>query len=334
MSIITNSLNKQAIRCVTILDPHFSSVTPPSRKDNYWDSTKESVSQVVRFVAKNQVDYVLIAGDIFHRKAPSQNPTWFMVEVIELLREFEKAGARVLAIAGNHDCLFVSPMETLDKQPIGLLRAAKVIHLLDDSPVVAEGEGFTVKFAGVSYGVNSVKKFMDLSKDGATYLVALGHFWFGLSTGNFYGEPVYGPDTLHKAKADVMVIGHHHEDMGISRADGKVYVTHGSMSRTGAHASDLKRLPSVGYVEFSKVGILTKTLRLKLPKVEDIFDLEKITTSREEERAIDSFLEDVQQQILTSKDWKGILEEMNLAVELREMIQHYLQIAETSESIE
>lgn len=316
-----------SVKFVTILDLHLSPVTPSSRKDDFYLSTVDSFRQAIKFGVKVGAVGLILAGDIFHLKTGSRNPQWFMRAAILLMKEAQDAGLLVLAVAGNHDLTFGS-LVSLETQPIGVLAAADAIHLLDDKSVVFEMDGFTVRVAGSSYCHAQASPVRDLKKGGATFLVGVGHFWFGPETGEFFGEPVYGPDYFPVSEVDAFVIGHHHADQGIPVVSGRTYFSHGSINRVGAHAGDLTRRPAVGLMEITKEGVTGKIARLKVPDAADIFDIDKQKALVEERKELDEFMNLISNQVVAGVDMDFILGELSLPAEIRTRVDSYLAAAE------
>jgi len=312
---------------VTVLDPHFSPVTPSSRKDDYMESTEEVFRQVIRFAKKMEAVAILIAGDIFHLKTASRNPPWFLRRILLLFKEAREEGVEIWGIAGNHDLTFGS-LVSVSTQPIGVLLAAGAMHLLDENCVLVRADGFSVKVAGCSYEHAKAAPVRDLKKDGSDHLVALGHFWFGKETGEFFGEPVYGPDYFASSEVDAFVIGHHHADQGIQDIGGRKYFAHGSMNRVGAHAGDMTRRPAVGLLEVTKEGVVGKIARLKVPEASEIFDFEKHQALVAERKELDQFLEMVASQQIAQTDVEGVLTAMSLPQEVRKRVDEFIQSAE------
>lgn len=315
------------IRMLTILDLHASPVTPSSRKDDYFQSTMDALDQAFRFGSKMGCSCVLLGGDIFHLKTASRNPPWFLRALTLKFKEAKKMGLEVLAIAGNHDLTFGS-LSSFENQPIGVLAAGDAIHLLDNASVLFEAPSFKVRVAGASYAHAQASPVRDLKKDGADYLVGVGHFWFGKETGEFFGEPVYGPEYFSESEVDVFVIGHHHADQGIPEVAGRTYFSHGSINRVGAHAGDLERRPAVGLLEITESGVVGKIARLKVPDAKEIFDLDKQREVVEEKKELNEFMNLISNQVVTGVDVGAILGDLSLPAEVRTRVDNYLTVAE------
>lgn len=315
------------VRLVTVCDPHLCPATPPAWKADMWETTKDAFRQVIRFAEKVQAHGILIAGDLLHLKTPTRNPPWFINEVLQLLNEAKVAGIGVWAIAGNHDLSYGS-LVSLYNQPFGTLVLSKALHLLDGQPVILQAEGFSVKVAGCSYQHGSHEPTKNLKKEGNQYLVGLGHFWFG-DTGNFFGEPRWGPDVLSQSEVDAYVIGHHHVDQGILKSPtGHMFFVHGSMSRTGTHKDDLTRRPAVGLMTISKDGIRGQTCRLRVKPAEELFDLNKRDQLRKGEEELDAFVQMLSTGGMSTTDPYRIVEEIVLDEDVRKRVRLYLDMAE------
>jgi DNA repair protein SbcD/Mre11 len=64
------------------------------------DEQREVLAEIAAIAEQNQVDAVLVAGDIYEHAAPSAAAQNLVVQTLLRLR---RAGAEVIAIAGNHD---------------------------------------------------------------------------------------------------------------------------------------------------------------------------------------------------------------------------------------
>jgi len=326
--------DRNCVRIISILDPHMSPHNPPVYKVDYWPVVKETLRTVFRYAAKVQADVVLWGGDLFHLKTSSRNPNYFMAEVISLFREnrheFTHAG-----IAGNHDLLYGCIEKGFEGQPISVLEASGAYNLLDKREILIRagyGDGddlaFNVRVAGASYYHAQASTAKEKTKKGADYLVTTGHFWFGAQSGEFFGEPIYGPDYLGNSDTDVYVIGHHHEDQGVREVGGKFYDSHGSISRTGNHGNDLTRKPCASLIEITHDGIKIQLLRPKVPPAEDLMDLEKRAAVMEEKKEMETFISQLDATKVETTDPREILTEMQPSEKIRARVLHYITKAE------
>lgn len=71
--------------------------------DERWEDFGKAFGQVVDYALAHQVDYLLLAGDLFHHRSISA-PT--LAQAIFYLSKLKAAGIKVIAIEGNHDKAF------------------------------------------------------------------------------------------------------------------------------------------------------------------------------------------------------------------------------------
>jgi len=326
-------------RAVTICDPHFSAHNPPVYKQDYWPIVLDTMLKIFKFAHEKECDAILWAGDIFHLKTAIRNPLWFLTEVIGLFRDASEKGILHLGIAGNHDVKYGSLAEGLEGQPLHVLATAGCYNLLDKNEYLFEirnedvldtKKTTKVRVAGASFLHGSAKPLLAKKKQGADYLVTLGHFWFGSQSGEFFGEVIYGPDYLDAGETDVYVIGHHHEDQGIQEVGKKVYFAHGSPSRTGAHKHDLERRPAAGFLDISAAGIEHSILRPKMPEIADVMDLETRKVVMAEKEKIEEFVKLFSESGMDAGDPRKILDSIdpNMDAQLKSRVLDYLDAAE------
>jgi hypothetical protein len=107
-------------------DVHLSDRPPSSCTDSYTGDLFGLLAQAAEFAVHCQV--VVIAGDLFHIKAPSRNSLALVLRTIKALREFP---CDVLVVPGNHDMLFDRLDSVFAHQPLGLVFEAGAAHLLN-----------------------------------------------------------------------------------------------------------------------------------------------------------------------------------------------------------
>jgi len=321
-----HKFNEEELRFVGICDPHFSSANPAAWSAPYLEHLEQTIYQIFRFAQKEKCHGILWAGDWFHYKAPARNPLWFVTRVMKFLK---KAGIPHYGILGNHDVKYNDWTIGLQGQPAELLLESGAFHLLDDAPVVFGGNGFKLQISGASYRQGLAIDCRDLERlENVNHHLALGHFWFGKSTGEFFGERLYGPDFLQYGDPDMYLIGHHHEDQGINTLGGKTYCTAGSITRTAAHKSDLSRAPSAVYITATRDSLSARVIRPKVSPCEDVMDLRVRQQVSEEREEMEEFLSNLSNTSITTADPEEILKQLDVTQEVRAATQAYIDRAE------
>lgn len=315
------------IKLVHIGDPHFSPTSPPSWKIDYMEHTEKTMEQVFNFAIAQRVDAIVWSGDMFHKKSAVSNPLHFMSKIVKGLRGLKDEGVENWGVAGNHDVKWGS-LEGLHGQPLEVLIESGLYHLLDREELLIQGDGFDVRVAGCSYDHGKAEGTRSKTKQGATYLVSVGHFWFGSESGELYGEQLFGPDYLGSGEPDLYFIGHHHDDQGVQFENGKWYLSHGSINRTGGREQDLVRKPAAGSVRLTKQGVDVKVLRPKVVSASEVIDFEVRKQVLAEKKEMEQFLTTIRSTKMEFEDPKQILQEMEIEVEVRERAQQYLDQAE------
>lgn len=321
-------------RAIAICDPHFAASSPPAFKVDYLEYVTSNVSQVLKHAGKIKADAILWAGDMFHLKEPRNNPHWLVSKVIGLLAEADQIyGCPSLGIGGNHDYKHGCLEAGLHGSPLDTLIQAGIYHLLDREEWLFENDkgDISVRVAGGSYHHSQAQHVRDKKKLEAKHLIALGHFWLGKQTGEFFGEPLYGFDFFQESEVDTFIVGHHHEDKGVMDVGDKQYISHGSISITGAHPHDLQRRPGAALIEITPQGRTTKILRPKGPTAADLIDLDHHKQIKEEKKEMDDFIERLSTTVLTASDPEAVLKELAASEEIRERASEYISAAEAAE---
>lgn len=114
----------QRISFLHCADIHLGNVqyNEPQRQNDFADAFR----QVSRYALDKRVDFILICGDFFHKRAINAQT---LQQAVELLAVLKEAGIPVITIEGNHDKAFY-----LDKESwLGFLNKQGFIHLLAPS---------------------------------------------------------------------------------------------------------------------------------------------------------------------------------------------------------
>jgi Icc-related predicted phosphoesterase len=276
---------------------------------------------------------VLDGGDYFHVKAASRNPHALVSHTAAAHRKYP---CPVWAILGNHDVTW-NNLDTVDKQPIGVLFASHVFNRLEDTTFYSAG-GVQVRVVGVSY--NPALELADLlaiqKRPGDQYLVVVAH---ALATENtpghmdeFLGEKILRyNDLVTPGGPDAWCFGHWHKDQGAVQVGGKWFVNQGAVSRGSLNADNLGRTPKVAVLRADSQGLRVELLPLKVAAAGEVFDFERKERVEQEARDIDQFVERLRSDasIDPNVSIEDNVRSLDFAVEVRDLALHYLELART-----
>lgn len=181
-------------------DVHLSDKAPMSWKGDYTEEIWSDLEQIGDYARKHKVSAVLDGGDYFHVKAPTRNSHSLNEKSSRIHSGYP---CRTYAVEGNHDLAY-NNLESLSKQPLGVLFSSGVFHQLRE--VVFEDGDLRVRVVGVPYQPDrSLSDLLNIQKkEGDTHLIAVVH---ALATKNpppsvedFWNEPVFPYEALVSRK--------------------------------------------------------------------------------------------------------------------------------------
>lgn len=100
---------------------------PSSCTDSYRTDILDLLSQVLGLARARSAAAVVLAGDLFHCKAPSRTSHRTIMQLIKLFSSFQP----VFVVPGNHDLQYDRQESVLDTQPLGVLLESGAVRLLD-----------------------------------------------------------------------------------------------------------------------------------------------------------------------------------------------------------
>ncbi len=183
--------------------------------------------RAMRFAVERKVDFVLIAGDLFHKKSEIDPLT--LAQATKILEKAKKAGIPVIAVEGNHDATYFkeyfSWLDYLSKS--GLLINLKpsfeegemVVEEWDEREGGAYVDLNGVRIYGMKYYGSLTGKILDeyarkVRRKGFTIFMAHvgveGHL-------NVYG--CVNSTKLHRMNVDYVALGHIHKGF----VEGKIF---------------------------------------------------------------------------------------------------------------
>lgn len=282
----------QQVNLLTIGDVHICDHAPGRRKDGYKDRILEKLRECVRLAKENSVTHVLFLGDIFHVKSANRVSHRLVQEVADVLLSFE---VPVYILVGNHDITDGS-LETLSKQPLGVLRFVPNVTLVTTDPVALDDDISIYPVAGVT-GVT----LDDYAIDGRNKRDIMAVHQSIVP--DIEKENELLRDILFDAKAvaektniNIVLYGHQHRTDGVykvTRDDGSsaVFSNLGSICRLTINDDDVYKVPAVLLLSFasdSDRSVTPKVIKLEsVHRPEDVYKLEDHLEEKEHSRDIE-----------------------------------------------
>lgn len=186
------------MRILCLGDLHTRQTVPENRSDSFYDDLLQKLYFITDYADNNDVQVVLLPGDIFH--SPIQ-PYSLLIKMIKILQGHDFSEIKYFGVYGQHDLLFHNK-ENKDVA-LNVLEAAKVITICDDTPILYKG----VNFYGCSWG----EEIPSIINDGVNILlmhkmvIAEKKLW-GEQT-----EYTKSQSLLRKYTFDLIVAGDNHK---------------------------------------------------------------------------------------------------------------------------
>ncbi|MDO5036827.1 MAG: metallophosphoesterase family protein [Tissierellia bacterium] len=268
------------MRFLYFTDSHIRGTNPKSRKDDFLDTLKNKLEEILRISKERKVDYLLHGGDLFDRPDVSIS---VLNDLAGILNGFP---VPLFIISGNHDIYGHNP-ETLHRSILGLLNSLAIVQVINNKKILLEEGDLKVQLSGAPYRMG-----MDEDSQKASYILRdrpqevdyAIHLVHGFLMDKKFMEGI--PHTLIsevlETQADLTLSGHYHHGFKTQEIEGKVFANPGAIVRISNSLTELKRRPKVLLIEVTKKGglqIEEVFLKSALPG-KDVLDREEIDRHR------------------------------------------------------
>jgi DNA repair exonuclease SbcCD nuclease subunit len=285
---------------VLIGDVHATRRPPSSCTETYLEDLFDLLNQVARVCSRRQAEALVIAGDLFHHKAPSRTDHGL---VAALIRLFQSVCCPVFVVPGNHDCQNDRLDSIEASQPLGVLFESGAATRLE------EWEGSYSHPPHPLYGVPWQQHWSEETvRDALAGYREVARSWQELPAAErgtvpvrhlvVTHAPIYPPG--HELKwentpswwwANAMgnrgsvFYGHVHEPHGVYHSNGVTFCNNGALSRGSLHEYNLDRQVGCTVWDSSRIGPEAfQFVPLQARPASEVFRL------REAEKAVDSQL--------------------------------------------
>lgn len=284
-------------------DLHQDELTPIHRIDDFNETRKEKISEILKIAKDNNVNAILHGGDFFNRPKMSNEfvtsiiETWneklISIDIQELTFQF-KAGIisekeylnainqykqntiPFISIIGNHD-LIGDNIESYPKTSLNVLETSGFLHIVDkENPIIFKENDLSVAITGFHYD-----RELDKSQDKLGYIVDKKvevdgkpcdyqiHLTHGMLTPISYGKKFTHTtisEIQDKTNADLTINGHDHVGFDTIYYKDKIFANPGSPFRLTADKKEINRMPKVLLISITKNGIELQDIYLQCAK--------------------------------------------------------------------
>lgn len=289
-------------------DVHLTEKAPSSCTDDYCGDLFDLLDQVAKLVWQYKVIAVVIAGDVFHNKAPSRTSHWVVRRFIAWCR---KVGVPVFIVPGNHD-IRNDRQESIDGQPLGVVFESGEATRLEGWGGYDERHGYNV------YGV-------PWQQDWATLSPALSQYRHPASATQpslvVAHAPLYPPGkelqfefypssdwAQYMGGQGYCYYGHVHEPHGVWTAGGVTFCNNGALSRGSLHEYNLTR--AVGCTLWDDTTGDFTFVPLDAKPASEVFRLREKQEATDMHGRLDRFLADLGHTELGVVTAEGVIEKV------------------------
>lgn len=302
----------QHTKLLVIGDVHICDKPPGRRADGYKEAILKKLEECVSIAKEKEVTHVLFLGDIFHKKVAHLTSHKLIQEIAAVLQAFS---VPVLILVGNHDITDGS-LESLEKQPLGVLRLLSNVSLLETEPVALADDIDIYPLPGTS--PFTMDDFKVKGKNKRDILAVHQSIVPDVMIENEMLR-----DILHDAGTivthtdiNIILYGHQHRCDGmykVSRPDGTsaVFSNLGSICRLTIDENDVYKEPSVLVLDIADDEARSVTPEIiKLTCVippSEAYKLEEHLEEKEHTKNIDEIIRKLKETEVSSFSIDGVI---------------------------
>ncbi|HHW54145.1 MAG: metallophosphoesterase [bacterium] len=303
------------MRLLFLTDTHHRGTTPQNRLDNFPDTQREKVQEVVDLIREHQVDLVLHGGDFWDSPFPALN---VCAEVLETYRAIP---VPIYGIAGNHD-LYGHNLGTLHRTMLGFMDRLGLIRLLNPGErVYIEKKGLRLQLTGQPYHYDMDRRdpVLDycITKEDCDVAVHIVH---GLLADRSLGSIIQHTvvDRVLSTEADLTLVGHYHLGFSPVEYRGRYFFNPGALVRVNNHPQEMARQPAVLLLDLGGGEVKYSLLPLRCARPgEEVLDRSKVELQERREERLAEFVREV---AAAGQYYGANLEEMVAAIADKETL--------------
>lgn len=317
---------------ITFTDIHISDTNPASRMGNYQDDILAKLKQIGQVGKKLGVDFYIMAGDLYHLKAPTRNSHAQNRKLIEVFREF---GAPIYATEGNHD-LRQDSYTIFGEQSLSVLYADKTLLQVRDE--IIDINGMSVRLSAIPFDENPDLKAITPSQQStdADLHVSILHLYATPKGGDLFGQKLYSYEEISQLGDDIFILGHYHIDQGVQKIGNQYFINVGAISRGSLTEDEITREPKICYIVAEmtddKLNIKAQPVKLRVKPADQVFNIEEKKAEKKKIQVAEEFVTRLQEEMVMVGDNANSVDEeidhTNLEKPVIDKVKYYLSEAD------
>lgn len=259
-------------------DTHIRGTSPKNRLDDFPSALEDKFIEIIDFIEREDIDYVIHGGDLFDRPDISIST---MGRFADILRKFP---VPFYVVSGNHDIYGHNP-ETTYRTMLGLLGVLDIVKIISPEDIInIEKSGIHLQITGQPYVYDidseDSSHYYIKKKGSCDYYIHIVHGML-LDKPFVPGIPYTLVEDIFSTEADITLSGHYHRGFKTIENNGKYFVNPGSLVRITNSLDEIKRKPKGVVIHLDKErGISIDDFYLKsAAKGEDILDRNEMESS-------------------------------------------------------
>lgn len=287
---------------VVIGDVHLADTPPGRRSEGYRDQILAKVDEALAHPS----DIVVWIGDLFHHKAANR----VSYSITQALADRMTDGRTHLIVPGNHD-LADGTLESIDRQPLGLLAKLPQVHLLIG--------GYRTPHGANLYGIPGTGPVSDASAAAWDEWVApLGRgpdhdLVFAHAPISTESKPWPTWDPADMPFEGILVYGHQHDQARMWDEGDLTVVATGAIARGSISEADT--IPS--YITLKPEGIAVHPIECALPK-DQIYRWDELTGIKLHDERMSDFVAKLSDVRLEGFSPVGIIADLRVRKDISE----------------
>ncbi|GAB6098669.1 metallophosphoesterase [Halanaerocella petrolearia] len=272
------------MKLLVMSDTHIRGTTPSRRIDNFKETLINKLQEVDKIARREEVDFILHAGDVFDRPNPAPS---VVNEFLQVLRQFK---VPIYVVAGNHDLYGHNP-DTLSRTMLGLLITSGVLKIIKE-PIILEGE-VKLRLTGkhFDYNVDTDASAYQVDKSSEVdYAIHVAH---GMLLDRPFFDQGYTLIEDVVTEADIVVAGHYHLGFGEQDHKETKFINPGALVRMSADTKEIERQPQVALIDLAdEIEVEFKKLKSAKPG-EEVLDRTAIEAAAFREKKLADFTQTI-----------------------------------------